>query len=65
VSTRPTAEDELQSAVWQAMKLYGMTGAEPRAFVISVLASARRYAAGDSEALAEVRRAVLHRESRP
>ena len=58
-----TPEEELERAVWQAMKLYGMQGAEPRAFVISVLAAARLYAAGDSPALTAERRAILLRET--
>lgn len=58
----PTPEEEFEAAIWQAMKLYGVTCDEPTAFVISVRASARLYAASDSEELTAYRRAILHRE---
>jgi len=58
-------EEELEAAVWRALRDCRVTCDQPIELVDAIVAAARAYAAGDGEALAEARRAVLHRESRP
>jgi len=56
-----TPESELETSTWQAMERHRVTCPEPLAFQDAVLLAAKAYAAGDSEQLAEMRRAVLAR----
>jgi hypothetical protein len=64
------SRDELEAIIWQAFREHKNCHVKGRcefcsALVDGVLIAADAYAAGDGEALAEARRAVLHRESRP
>jgi hypothetical protein len=60
-----TPEEELEAAVWRAMRTWGVNTPEPVRFIEAVKFAAVRYAAGDSPALTEQRREVLHRDTRP
>lgn len=62
-----SAEETLEAAIWQAIRGRRVTTDEPAQFVDDVLAAALAYAAGagDSPALAAVRRTVAARDGWP
>ena len=60
------AREQLEAMIWARAPelLCGDKNCQETA-MDDILAAVDAYAAGDGEALAEARRAVLHRESRP
>ena len=60
-----TPESELEATIWVAMTAHQVTTPEPLEFIETIRSAATSYAAGDSDALTEMRRTVLHEASRP
>jgi len=60
-----SAEQELEATIWAAMAAHKVTTAEPLDFIETIKSVAMDYAAGDSDALTETRRMVLHEATRP
>jgi hypothetical protein len=60
-----SAEQELEATIWAAMAAHKVTTVEPLEFIETIMAAAKDYAAGDSDALTETRRLVLHEATRP
>lgn len=64
-SRMPTeAEAELEAALWKALHDFSVTVDEALLFVDHLIGLAKSYAAGDSEEIAEARRAVLARDAK-
>jgi hypothetical protein len=60
-----TPDDELEAAIWAAMRIHQVTCPTPGAFLDDLKYAAMRYAAGDSDALTAMRREILHRDTWP
>jgi hypothetical protein len=60
-----SAEPDLEAFIWSAMTAHKVTTDEPLEFIETIKAGAMAYAAGDSDALTETRRLVLHEATRP
>jgi hypothetical protein len=60
-----SAEQELEGTIWAAMTAHKVTTKEPLEFIETLKAAAMAYAAGDSDALTETRRMILHEATRP
>lgn len=58
-----TPEQELEAATWEAMTLCRATVPDALRFIELLTFAAQRYAAGDSEIVAELRRKVLERDT--
>ena len=58
-------EEDMDAAIWLALKIYKVTCDEPLMFIESLRVICRAYAAGDSETLTRARRMVLHEATRP
>ena len=58
-----TAEQVLEAAIWESMAAFKVTAPDAVGFIDAVVLAAKHYAAGDSEMLTALRRAILHRET--
>ena len=54
--------DDLEAALWQLLKRYMVTCADPVRFIDEIKALATAYAAGDADELTAARRAVLFKD---
>lgn len=61
----PSAEAQLEAAIWTAMTEHEVTCPRPVKFIDALVIAARSYAAGDSETLTAQRRSILHRDTAP
>ena len=60
-----SAEAELEAVIWAAMTAHRVSTDQPLEFIEAIKSAAMDYAAGDSDALTETRRLILHEATRP